>query len=108
MEFTRGSLLNHDLRIQKGFDIFRHAQHRPWSLGESTKPLEVAALAIPGDKNSCLVVSNLTLNPPDELAPDSCDAFGVANRWVLPGEVVLAHGLWTSLDVALGIDVCIL
>ena len=74
-------------------------------MGESPEPLEVAGLAIPGDKNSYLVVFNLPFGPPEELAPDTCDAVGVDNQWVLQLEVVLLHSLWTPLDVALGIDV---
>ena len=79
MEFTRGSLPNHDLQIQKELNLIGHAQRRPWSLGEPPEPLEVAALTIPGDNNSCLVVSNLTLGPSDKLLPDSCDAVGADN-----------------------------
>ena len=107
MEFTRGSLPNHDLRIQKELNLIRHAQRQPWSLGEPPESLEVAALTIPGDKNSCLVASNLTLGQSNELLPDSCDVVGADNRWVLREEVVLAHGWWTSFDVALGIDVLV-
>ena len=83
MEFTRRSLANHDLRIQEEFNLVGHVEGRTRSLSDSPEPLEVAALAISGDKNSGLVVTDLPLNPPDELAPDSCNVVGADNRRVL-------------------------
>ena len=69
------------------------------------EPLEVTALAIPGDKNSGLLVTDLPLNSPNKLAPDSCDATSANHRQVLRVELVLLNGLWEPLDVALRLDI---
>ena len=104
IDFTGGSLPNHVLRIQNSIlSGMLNADQGAWvsrqsHLRSQLSPFQATRIAV----SSCPILRSAYVY--DKLSPGSCDAVSADNRWVLRGEVVLAHRLWTPLNVALGID----